>query len=172
MMGPPTVPLNLDNAPELHDKQNLSDNDFSPLSTPAQNSSKIFSAISKRKHSALDEVLISGSLYGSKRSRKSDSSGASALHGIKNMMEGISLSMLNGTLGLPRHHRRSSSERRIEATALLQEKEDLTVDQFVAFADHFEQNTLKADTYISLVRDDVRKVWVKKQLMDLGFPIA
>lgn len=168
MMGPPAVPLNPDDALV----QNSSDDDSIP-STPAQHSSKIFSAISKRKHSALDEVSISGgSSYGSKRSRKSDSSGASALHGIKNMMEGISTSMLNGTLGPPRHHRRSSSEHRIEATALLQEKEDLTVDQMVAFADLFEQNTLKADTYISLVRDDVRKVWVKKQLTDLGFPIA
>jgi hypothetical protein len=58
----------------------------------------------------------------------------------------------------------------MEATALLQEKEDLTVEQIVAFADLFEQTTAKADTYMALIRDDVRKLWVQKQLSDLGFP--
>ena len=86
-------------------------------------------------------------------------------------MAGITSSMHNGPLGQPRHHRRSSAERRIEATALLQEKEDLTVDQMVAFADLFEQTTAKADTYMALIRDDVRKLWVQKQLKELGFPM-
>jgi len=76
------------------------------------------------------------------------------------MMAGISSSMGNGSLGQPRHHRRSSAERRIKATALLQENEDLTADQIVAFADLFEQNTSKADTYMALIRDDVRKLYM------------
>ena len=47
--------------------------------------------------------------------------------------------------------RRSSAERRIEATALLQKTEILMMaDQMVAFADLFGQNTVKADTYISV----------------------
>jgi hypothetical protein len=82
-------------------------------------------------------------------------------------MAGIRTSMCNGPLGQPRHHRRSSAERRIEATALLQQKEDLTVDQMVAFADLFEQTTAKVDTYMALVRDDVRKLWVQRQLVEL-----
>jgi hypothetical protein len=104
--------------------------------------------------------------------RKSASSGASELHGIKDMMAGISSSMCNGSLGQPCHHWRSSAECRIEATALLQQKEDLTVDQMVAFADLFEQTMAKADTYMALVCDDVQKLWVQKQLVELGFPMA
>jgi hypothetical protein len=168
-MGPP-LPVTL-NIP-AYDQPDFSDDDSIPPPTPFQPSSMIFPAISKRKHSALDDDAASVSSYASKRSRTSASSGASALHGIKDMMAGISSSMRNGSLGLgqPRHHRRSSAERRIEATGLLQEKEDLTVDQIVAFADLFEQNTSKADTYMALIRDDVRKLWVQKQLVELGFP--
>ena len=103
--------------------------------------------------------------------RNSASSGTSALHGIKDMMAGISSSMRNGSLGQSRHHRRPSTERRIKATAL-QEKEDLTADQIVAFADFFEQNTSKADTYMALICDDVRKLWVQRQLVELGFPVV
>ena len=88
------------------------------------------------------------------------------------MMEGINTSMRDGTLGQSRHHRRSSAERRIEATARLQQKEDLTADQIIAFADLFEQNTARADTYMALVRDDVRKLWVQMQLVVLGFPVV
>jgi hypothetical protein len=50
--------------------------------------------------------------------------------------------------------------------------EDLTVDQIVAFADLFEQNTSKADTYMALIHDDVQKLWVQKQLVELGFPMV
>lgn len=161
-MGPPILE---DDAP-VNNGLESSDDDLTPVQP-----SMIFSAISKRKRSALDDDA-SVSSHSSKRTRKSASSGASALHGIKDMMAGISSSMLNGPLGQPRHHRRSSAERRIEATALLQGKEDLTADQMVAFADLFEQNTAKADTYMALVRDDVRKLWVQKQLAELGFPMV
>lgn len=177
-MGPPTMtlPLKLNDTSAYYNKpESSSDNDSIPpsLATPARHSPMIFPAISKRKHSALDDEA-SVSSYNSKRTRKSDSSGASALHGIKDLMAGISSSMHSGSLGLgqPRHHRRSSAERRIEATALLQEKEDLTIDQIVAFADLFEQTTSKADTYMALIRDDVRKLWVRKQLVELGFPMV
>jgi hypothetical protein len=149
-------------------KPESSDDDLPP-SNPFPSSSMLFS---KRKRSALDDDAASASSYSSKRTHKSASSGASALHGIKDMMAGITSSMRDGPLGQPRHHRRSSAERRIEATALLQKTEDLTVDQMVAFADLFEQTTAKADTYIALVRDDVRKLWVQKQLAVLGFPMV
>ena len=163
-MEPSTLPVaeaRVDNIPES------SDDDLP--STPAQLAT--FSAIPKRKWSALDDGTSASSYTGSsKRTCKSASSGASALHGIRDMMAGISSSMRDGSLGQPRHHRRSSAERRIEATALLLQKEDLTPDQMVAFADLFEQTTAKADTYMALVRDDVRKLWVQKQLVELGFP--
>jgi hypothetical protein len=162
--GRSTLPVN--DAP-ADNRQDSSDNDSVP-STPVRPPT-VLSAISKRKHSALDEEA-SVSSFSSKRSRKSASSGVSALHGIKDMMAGFSSSMQNGPLGQPRHHRRSSAERRIEATALLQEREDLSVDEIVAFADLFEQTTSKADTYMALVREDVQKVWVRRQLVELGFP--
>jgi hypothetical protein len=54
----------------------------------------------------------------------------------------------------------------------LQGKEDLMVDQIVAFADLFEQNTSKANTYMALICDDVRKLWVQKQLVELGSPMV
>jgi hypothetical protein len=162
-MEPPTLAA-------VNDTLESSDDDLPP-STPVQASSRIPPAISKRKHSALDDGA-SVSSYSSKQTRKSVSSGASALHGIKDMMAGISSSMRDSLLGQPRHHRRSSAERRIEATALLQQKEDLTVDQMVAFADLFEQTTAKADTYMALIRDDVRKLWVQRQLVELGFPMV
>jgi hypothetical protein len=90
------------------------------------------------------------------------------------MMEGISLLMHNGLfgLGLACHHRRSSAEHRIKATTFLQGKENLTVDQIVAFADLFEQNTSKADIYMALICDDMQKLWVQKQLVELGFPMV
>ena len=85
-------------------------------------------------------------------------------------MADFNLSMRDDPLGQPRHHRRSSVEHRIEATALLQQREDLTADQAIAFADLFEQDMAKADTYMGLIRVDVRKLWVERQLVKLGFP--
>jgi hypothetical protein len=41
-----------------------------------------------------------------------------------------------------------------------------------AFADLFEQNTAKANTYMALIHVDVRKLWVQRQLVDLGFPVV
>ena len=147
----------------VNDILDSSDDDLT-LSIPVQAPSMISP---KRKHSALDDGT-SGTSYSSKRMHKSASSGASALHGIKDIMAGISTSMRNGPLGQPHHHRRSSAEHRIEATALLQQKEDLMVDQMVAFADLFEQTTAKADTYMALIWYDVQKLWVQRQLVELG----
>jgi hypothetical protein len=121
----------------------------------------LFPAISKCKQSALDDDAASILLYANKQSHNSVSSGVSALHGIKDMMEGISSLMHNGLLGLrpPHHHRKSFMERQIKVTTLLQGKENLMVDQIVAFADLFEQNTSNADTYMALICDDVQKLW-------------
>jgi hypothetical protein len=118
--------------------------------------------------SALGDDASSSSY--SKRSHKSTTAGA--LHGIRGMMADINSNMRNGPIGQPCCHRRSSAERRIEATALLQEKEDLDADQIIAFADLFEQNTAKANTYMALIYIDVRKLWVQRQLVDLGFPVV
>ena len=139
-----------------------------PPTTPARPSSTVSSATSKRRRSALDDDTSTSSY--SKRSRTSAGGGAVALHGIRDLMVDINTNMREGPLGQPRRHRRSSAERRIEATARLQEKEDLSADQIIAFADLFEQTTAKADTYMALVRDDVRKLWVQRELVGLGFP--
>ena len=173
-MGPSgtgTLPiaLNLNNI-LVYDQPDSSNNDNSiPPSTTVQPSSMIFPTVSKHKHSVLSDDAASVSSYASKQSRSSTSSGVSV-----SAMHGMSSSIHNGSLGVgqPCHHRRSSAERRIEATTLLQQKEDLTVDQIIAFADLFEQNMSKADTYMALIRDDVRKFWVQKQLVELGFPIV
>ena len=50
--------------------------------------------------------------------------------------------------------------------------EDLTVNQMVSFADLFEQTTAKADTYMALIRDDVRKLWLERRLVKLVFPMV
>jgi hypothetical protein len=161
-MGPP--PIRTNNEPDSSD-----DEVGIPPTTPIRPSSTISSTTtSKRRHSALEDDTSSTSY--SKRSRNSTTSGTAALHGLKDVMADINMSMRNGPMGQPRHHRRSSAERRIEATALLQEREDLTADQAIAFADLFEQDTAKADTYMGLVRVDVRKLWVERQLVKLGFP--
>ena len=46
----------------------------------------------------------------------------------------------------------------------------MTADQAITFADLFEQDTAKADTYIGLVCVDMQKLWVQRQLVKLGFP--
>jgi hypothetical protein len=42
--------------------------------------------------------------------------------------------------------------------ALLQKRKDLSGNQYIAFADLFEQTTSKANTYMALVCDDVQKL--------------
>jgi len=95
-----------------------------------------------------------------------------SLHGINGTLFDLHTTVRDGPLSQPRHHRRSSAERRIEATALLQKTETLTADQAIAFANLFEQNTAQADTYMALVREDVRKLWVQRQLEKMGYPPA
>lgn len=46
----------------------------------------------------------------------------------------------------------------------------LTAKQAIAFTDLFEQNTARADTYMALVHANVQKLWVQKQLQQMGFP--
>jgi len=92
-MEPPSTPAVNDVVNDIPDS---SDDDLTP-SIPVQAPSMISS---KRKHSTLDDGT-SGTSYSSKRTRNSASSGVSALHGIKDMMAGISTSMHNGPLGQP-----------------------------------------------------------------------
>ena len=118
---------------------------------PASSISASTSA-SKCKHSTLDNDTASSF---SKQSHSTAFSNALVLHGIKDIMENISSNMYNGPLAQPHCHRRTSMECQIEATALLQEKKVLTADEVIAFADIFEQNTAKADTYMALIHADV-----------------
>ena len=160
------------------DDPETSDEDaIPPPTTPLRPSSVVSSSTSasKRKHSTLDESTStsfrasSTSSY-SKRQRNSTPNGAAALHGIGDALHDFHGTMRDGPMTQPRRHRRSSAERRIEATALLQNTETLTAEEAIAFADLFEQNTARADTYMALVRADVRKLWVQKQLQQMGFP--
>ena len=150
-----------------------------PPSTPAHPSSTVSSTSTtlKRKYSTLDDGA-SGSFrtssvgsYG-KRQRNSAPSGALALHGIGDALRDLHGVVHDGPMSQPRHHRRSLAERRIEATALFQNTETLTAEQAIAFADLFEQNTARADTYLALVRANVCELWVQKQLESMGFPTA
>ena len=159
------LPLHTNNGPDSSDDDEVG----LPPTTPIRPSSTVSSATtSKCRRSVLGDDA-STTTY-SKWSRNSATGGAAALHGIKNVMADFNLSVCNGPLGQPCHHRRSSAEHRIEATALLQQREDLTADQAITFADLFEQDMAKADTYMGLIRVDVRKLWVERQLVKLGFP--
>ena len=93
-----------------------------------------------------------------------------ALHGIGDVLRDFHGTLRDSPLAQPHRHRRSSAERRIEAMALLQNTETLTAKQAITFADLFEQNTARADTYMALVHPDMRKLWVQKQLEQMGFP--
>jgi len=106
----------------------------------------------------------------SKLQHNSTPNGASALHGIGDALLDFHGTMCDGPLAQPHHHRRSSAEHRIEVTALLKNTEMLTAKQAIAFTDLFEQNTARADTYMALVHANVQKLWVQKQLQQMGFP--
>jgi hypothetical protein len=173
-MLPPLAPT----ATAFGSNHDSSDEDANPPpTTPIRPSSTASStSISKRKYSALDDST-SGSIrttstgsYG-KRQRNFAPNGTVALHGIGDALRDLHGAVRDGPLSQPpRRQRRSSAERRIEATTLLQNTETLTAEQVIAFADLFEQNTARADTYMALVRADVRKLWVQKQLTQMGFP--
>ena len=110
-MGPP--PLHTNNGPDSSD-----DELGIPPMTPMCPSSTVSSVTtSKHRHSVLGDEA-SSTIY-SKQSRNSSTGGVAALHGIKDMMLDIGMSMRDGLLGQPCHHRRSSAEHRIEVTALL-----------------------------------------------------
>jgi hypothetical protein len=68
----------------------------------------------------------------------------------------------------------SSSDSRTKAQAIqrLHELEtNLDFDKLVALEDLINTNVLKAQTYLCLLEDEeIRKVWVRKRLTELGFP--
>ena len=157
--------------PPQHTSKELESSDDElaiPPTTPAHPSSIVSSATSKHRCSALDDDTSKSSY--SKWSRTSAGGGAVALHGIRDLMVDINTNMCEGPLEQPCHHRRNSAECKIEATAHLQEKEVLSVDQIISFSDLFEQTTAKANTYMALVCHDVWKLWVQRELVELEFP--
>ena len=94
------------------------------------------------------------------------------MHGIKDVIVNLNMFMHSGSLDQPHCYRRFFVEYRIEVTALLQQREDLTTDQAIAFADIFEQDMAKADTYMELICVNVQKLWVWRELVKLGFPVC
>ena len=121
-MGPP---LHTNDGPDSSDDDEVG----LPPTTPIRPSSTVSSATtSKRRRSVLGDDA-STTTY-SKQSCNSATGGAAALHGIKNVMADFNLSVCNGPLGQPCHHRRSSAEHMIEAMALLQQRENRSSDHF------------------------------------------
>jgi hypothetical protein len=58
-----------------------------------------------------------------------------------------------------------------KAIDLIQEQEgQLDDEQLVALIDIFQQNTGAADAYMTLKHDTLRKIWIQKRLVKLGFP--
>lgn len=65
----------------------------------------------------------------------------------------------------------SSPERRARAAELLQANEThLSVDALVALLDLFQAETEYADTYLTIKRDDLCKVWITKRLQNMAIP--
>ena len=141
-------------------------------STPGPSS---VSASSKRKYSAL-EASQSGqtpSVLSSGKKQRSAAAGAVALNGIKESLDTFNKTMERG-LAVQAHERvrDTSPERRQRAMALLQEVETHLDDaRLIALIDLFKTDTAEADTYLSLQREGLRKMWLQKQLVEhCGFP--
>jgi len=132
---------------------------------------------SKRKRSALDDEQS-----GSRRSslltsasherKKRGPSATVALHGLKEGLDLMNdnLSVLVKGVGPPVVD--TSPERRTKAMEKIQKDEpNLDLARLTALVDLFKQDTTAADTYLALFREDVRRYWVEKQLIEsLGFP--
>ena len=64
----------------------------------------------------------------------------------------------------------SSPQRRHEAMQRLQQTETyLDADRMIALVDLVSSDTIAADVYMTLEREDYRKTWVSKRLKELGF---
>lgn len=64
----------------------------------------------------------------------------------------------------------SSPQRRHEAMQRLQQTEThLDPDRMIALVDLVSSDTIAADVYMTLEREDYRKAWISKRLKELGF---
>jgi hypothetical protein len=64
----------------------------------------------------------------------------------------------------------SSPQRRHEAMQCMQQTESyLDPDRMIALIDLVSSDTIAADVYLSLQREDYRRHWISKRLADLGF---
>jgi hypothetical protein len=160
-----------------------------PFAVPSSSTSASISAASsaKRKYSALDGAgsILSSSHNSS--SKKSKTRGATAIDGVKASLDTIGSSIRDMTA--ERKLRRlqqdartdaqatqavkllaSSPQRRHEAMQRLQQTEThLDPDRMIALVDLVSSDTIAADVYMTLEREDYRKAWISKRLKELGF---
>ena len=142
---------------------------------------------SKHKYSALDEASSILSSSHNSSSKKSKTRGATAIDGVKASLDTIGSSIRDMTA--ERKLRRlqqdaradaqaaqavqllaSSPQRRHEAMQRLQQTETyLDADRMIALVDLVSSDTIAADVYMTLEREDYRKTWVSKRLKELGF---
>lgn len=156
-----------------------------PIPIPSAASASGSASGSKRKHSALgeDDSAVSGS-------RTSCSSGkrkqrGTALDGVKESLNMIGLSLRE--LASERKLRRlqidarvdaaheqggkaESPQRRHEAMQRVQQMEThLDASRVMALADLVAKDTIAADIYMSIEREDYHHAWVALKLKEMGF---
>ena len=190
---------NNDNNDNSDNDNNNNNNDDKPTTSlpppgpiivaPSVSTSASVSAASKskRKYSALDED--GSNLSGSHNSsgKKSKARSATAMDGVGTALQSIGSSIRDMTA--ERKLRRlqddarasaqavqaaqvlsSSPQRRHEAMQRLQQTEtNLDPDRMIALVDLVSSNTIAADVYMTLEREDYRKAWISKRLKELGF---
>jgi hypothetical protein len=164
-----------------------------PAGTITSSTSASISAASssKRKYSALDDddSVLSSSLNSSSKKLKS-CSGATAIDGVKASLETISSSIRDMTAKRKLRQLQqeacadaqaaqaaqllqtsvSSPQRRHEAMQHLQQSETyLDPDRMIALIDLVSSDTIAADVYMTLEREDYHKAWISKWLRELSF---
>jgi hypothetical protein len=124
----------------------------------------------KCKESALSAAQSISS--GSKRQHTSVT-GVIILNGIKESLDTFNTAFRQSILTQPEcSHADTSPEHQSKAMESLQEREtDIDAPCIVALLDLFQANTASVDTYLAIKQDEVRLLWIERQLMkDLGFP--
>jgi hypothetical protein len=191
------IEIKVDLEPDDDDNDNDKPTSFLPpskpgISVPSSSVSVSLSApsSSKRKYSALDDDgSILASLRNSSGKKQKSPSGAAAMDGVGDGLQTIGSSIRD--MITERKLRRlqqearadaqvaqaaqllvsaSSPQRRHEAMQRLQQTETyLDPDRMIALVDLVSSDTIAADVYMTLEREDYRKAWISKRLKELGF---
>jgi hypothetical protein len=170
----------------FHDDTELSSNNNMnppPPSSPQAISSAVSAStsVSKCKISALGDGNSQSSAAltttTSQSKKACTATGTVALNRIKDALNAFNAT-IQDTLTQPEPKRTDAevasmvaSKARVDAITHVQAEENhLSVDQVIALVDLFETNVPSVVTYIALVCKDVQAAWLKKKLVELGFP--